>query len=67
MAAALLAGGVALTSHGAKATTRAGGNTSPEPFSNWTLSMLEDGLAVFLTWMAAHAPAPHGAASWWCW
>ena len=54
--ASLLAGGVALTSHGAKATSRAAANTSPEPFSNWTLSVLEDGLAVFLTWMAATHP-----------
>jgi hypothetical protein len=54
--AALLAGGVALTSHGAKATTRAAANTSPEPVSNWTLSVLEDGLAVLLTWMAATHP-----------
>ena len=54
--AALLAGGVALTSHGAKATTRAAANTSPEPISNWTLSTLEDGLAVFLAWMAAAHP-----------
>ena len=54
--AALLAGGVALTSHGAKATTRAAANTSPEPVSNWTLSVLEDGLAVFLAWMAAAHP-----------
>jgi hypothetical protein len=54
--ASLLAGGVALTSHGAKATSRAAANTSPEPFSNWTLSVLEDGLVVFLTWMAAMHP-----------
>jgi hypothetical protein len=54
--AALLAGGVALTSHGAKATTRAAANTSPEPVSNWTLSILEDGFAVFLAWMAAAHP-----------
>jgi hypothetical protein len=54
--AALLAGSVALTSHGAKTTTRAAANTSPEPISNWTLSVLEDGLAVFLTWMAATHP-----------
>jgi Domain of unknown function (DUF4126) len=54
--AAMLAGGVALTSHGAKATTRAAANTSPEPVSNWTLSFLEDGLAVFLTWMAGTHP-----------
>ena len=54
--AALLAGGVALTSHGAKATTRAAANTSPEPVSNWTLSFLEDAIAVFLAWMAAAHP-----------
>jgi hypothetical protein len=53
---ALLAGGVALTSHGAKATTRAAANASPEPVSNWALSLLEDGLAVFLAWMAAAHP-----------
>ena len=56
LAAALLAGGVALTSHGAKASTRAAANTSPEPLSNWTLSLLEDGFAVFLAWMAAEHP-----------
>jgi uncharacterized protein DUF4126 len=54
--AALLAGGVALTSHGAKASTRAAANASPEPVSNWALSLLEDGLAVFLSWMAAAHP-----------
>ncbi len=54
--AALLAGGVALTSHGAKASTRAAANTSPEPVSNWALSLFEDGLAVFLAWMAAAHP-----------
>jgi uncharacterized protein DUF4126 len=54
--AALVAGGVALTSHGAKATTRAAVNTSPEPISNWTLSTLEDALAVFLAWLAAAHP-----------
>jgi hypothetical protein len=56
LAAALLAGSVALTSHGAKASTRAAVNVSPEPVSNWTLSVLEDGLVVFLTWLAAHHP-----------
>lgn len=56
LGAALLAGSVALTSHGAKASTRAAANTSPEPVSNWTLSLLEDGLAVFLVWLAAEYP-----------
>jgi Domain of unknown function (DUF4126) len=55
--AALLAGGVALTSHGTKASTRATANTSPEPFSNWALSFGEDALAVWLTWMATVHPA----------
>ncbi len=54
--AALLAGGVALTSHGTKASTRAAINTSPEPFSNWILSLGEDALAVWLTWMATVHP-----------
>ncbi len=56
VAAALLAGSVALTSHSAKATTRAAANVSPEPFSNWALSLTEDSLAVFLSWMAAAHP-----------
>jgi len=55
-AAALLAGGVALTSHGTKASTRAAVNTVPEPFSNWALSLGEDVLAVWLTWMATVHP-----------
>jgi Domain of unknown function (DUF4126) len=55
--AALLAGGVALTSHGTKASARAAVNAIPEPFSNWTLSFGEDILAIFLSWMAAVHPA----------
>ena len=55
-AAALLAGGVALTSHGTKASTRAAVNTTPEPFSNWALSIGEDALAVWLSWMASSHP-----------
>jgi hypothetical protein len=54
--AALLAGGVALTSHGAKASARAAANVSPEPFSNWFLSLGEDVLAVWLSWMASVHP-----------
>ncbi len=55
-AAAILAGGIALTAHGTKATTRAAVNTSPEPFSNWALSFGEDILAVWLSWLAATHP-----------
>jgi hypothetical protein len=54
--AALLAGSVALTSHGAKATTRVAANASPEPFTNWFLSAGEDAVAVLLSWMAATHP-----------
>jgi hypothetical protein len=56
LGAALLAGSVALASHGAKASTRVAANTSPEPFSNWFLSFGEDILAVTLTWLASAHP-----------
>jgi hypothetical protein len=59
--AALVGGSVALTSHGAKATTRAAANTSPEPFSNWILSVLEDALAVGITTLAMTHPVIAGA------
>ncbi|HEX5385314.1 MAG TPA: DUF4126 domain-containing protein [Gemmatimonadales bacterium] len=59
--AALLAGSVALTSHGAKATTRAAANTSPEPFSNWALSLFEDAVAITLSWLATVHPIISGA------
>lgn len=42
----LLAGGVAFTSHASKATTRVVANQSPEPFSNWILSVVEDIVAI---------------------
>src|SRR6266478_3893120 len=54
--AALLAGGVALASHGTTASARADVNASPEPLSNWALSFGEDVLAVWLTWMATAHP-----------
>jgi len=44
--ALLAGGGVALSSHGAKAATRLAANTSPEPFSNIALSLFEDVIAV---------------------
>jgi hypothetical protein len=42
----LLGGGVALSSHGTKAATRAALNTSPEPVSNITASVAEDVVAI---------------------
>ena len=56
LGAALLAASVAFTSHGAKATTRAAANTSPEPFSNWTASLAEDALVIAGLWTALHYP-----------
>lgn len=44
--AALLAGGMALGAHTAKAGTRLAANASPEPFSNIGLSLAEDALVV---------------------
>jgi hypothetical protein len=56
LAAGLLAGGIALTSHGTKASTRAAANASPEPLSNSVLSLGEDGIALGLTWLAGTHP-----------
>ena len=39
---ALLGGAVAAGSHATKAGTRVAANASPEPFSNWALSIIED-------------------------
>src|SRR5262245_18122523 len=54
--AALVGGGVALTSHAAKASTRAAVNVSPEPVSNWSLSLLEDGVSFVLVWLTVSHP-----------
>src|SRR6186997_1948917 len=54
--AALLGGSLAATSHATKMTTRAAVNTSPEPFSNIGVSLLEDGFVVFMLWLSATHP-----------
>lgn len=54
--AAILGGTLAATSHTAKMTTRAAVNTSPEPFSNVGVSLLEDGFVVFMLWLSATNP-----------
>jgi hypothetical protein len=46
---ALTAGTVAAGSHVTKAGTRVAANTSPEPFSNWFLSLAEDVFAIALS------------------
>lgn len=54
--ALLLGGGLALSTHGTKATVRAAANTSPEPFSNWALSLLEDIVTVGAALLAVFKP-----------
>ncbi len=54
--ATLIGGGLALSSHGTKAALRAGANFSPEPVSNWVLSIVEDIIAFVGTLLAVFAP-----------
>jgi hypothetical protein len=54
---AALAAGVSLSGHSAKAGTRLLANHSPEPFSNIALSLTEDVLVVFGSWLALAHPA----------
>jgi len=54
--AALLGGGLAFSSHGTKAAVRAGANLSPEPVSNWVLSIVEDIVAFVGALLAVFAP-----------
>src|SRR5262249_36009693 len=54
--ALLVGGGIALTSHSTKATSRMAINTSPEPFTNIGASLLEDGVAVGSTFLAVYYP-----------
>ncbi len=56
LAAALIGGTLTATTHATKAGTRAVVNASPEPFSNWALSIGED-IAVFTgVWAALQHP-----------
>jgi hypothetical protein len=52
MAAALMGGTLAATSHIAKATTRAALNTSPEPFTNVAMSLAGDGVVPASLWLS---------------
>jgi hypothetical protein len=54
--ATLLGGIIALAAHSGKTAVRAAVTPYPEPFSNVTLSLGEDALAVFLTWFATRHP-----------
>ena len=52
----LLGGTLAAGTHLTKAGTRAAANTSPEPFSNWILSLSEDVFVVALGFLALKYP-----------
>ncbi len=49
--AALAGGTLAASAHAAKASTRAAVNHSPEPFSNWGLSIMGDAFVPGLLWL----------------
>ena len=54
---AALCAGVSLSGHSVKAGTRLLANHSPEPFSNIALSLVEDVLVVFGSWLALKYPS----------
>jgi len=53
---ALIGGGLAASSHATKATARITANASPEPFSNWALSLGEDVFVLGLAMLALQYP-----------
>ena len=57
LAAAIVGGLVTSGTHFAKSGSRAAINTSPEPFSNWSASLGEDGLVLGGLWLAIAHPA----------
>jgi len=54
--AAALGSLVALAAHSGKTAARVAATPSPEPFSNIALSLAEDLIAVFLTWLVGRHP-----------
>jgi len=58
--AAIAGASLATSTHVAKAGTRAAANTSPEPFSNWALSLAEDGFVLGLGLLALTHPVAAG-------
>lgn len=52
----LLAGGAALSAHASKAALRLAVNQSPEPFSNWALSLAGDFAVPALLWLTFTHP-----------
>ena len=56
LAAGLIGGSLAAATHATKAGTRVLINTSPEPFSNWAASVMEDLAVIAGLWAALHHP-----------
>ncbi len=56
IAAGILGGGTAATSHAAKTGARLMINTSPEPATNWTTSISEDLMVIGGLWTALNYP-----------
>lgn len=56
IAAGILGGGIAATTHSIKAGSRVLINTSPEPFTNWSASILEDVAVIGGIWTMLHYP-----------
>lgn len=56
LAAALLGGALAAGAHGVKAGSRILINTSPEPMTNWTASVVEDIVVIGGIWTAVNHP-----------
>ncbi len=56
LAATLAGGAIAFIAHGGKTAVRAAVTPTPEPFSNIALSLGEDALAIFLTWLSTWKP-----------
>ena len=53
---AILCGGIALTSHSSKAASRLLVNQSPEPVSNFFVSLIEDAMVPLGLWLAISHP-----------
>ena len=56
IAAALLGGGLAASTHATKSGARVLINTSPEPVTNWITSLGEDAAVIVGLWTALHYP-----------
>ena len=56
IAAAILGGGLAASTHAAKSGARVLINASPEPVTNWITSLGEDAVVIVGLWTALHYP-----------